>query len=236
MAGMIENPDAGAAGKDKNETKHQGHAFALAICLAALAGFVDATGFIAFKGLFVSFMSGNSTKAAVDVAGGSTEVFQVARAIAVYLLGVMIGELLGGTSKRWGRPLVLMLEALLLWGAAAGGYLGQGAPSVASLLGLAMGAQNASVHKADGISVALTYVTGTLVHVGRGVAKALIGAGPWSAILPFAALWLGLVCGGLGGACVAGRSQPIAMAGAAGVASLLMGWTLILALLNAGEM
>ena len=232
MAGAIDDDDAHRL----DEPRVKSPAFALAVCLAALAGFVDATGFIAFKGLFVSFMSGNSTEAAVAIAGRHAEALEAARAIGIYMLGVVIGELIGGTNRRWGRPLVLLLETLLLWSAAALAVAGQGGAWLAMLLGLAMGAQNASVHKADGLSVALTYVTGTLVHVGRGIAKALVGAGRWRAILPFATLWVGLVCGGIAGAVVANRSQPLAMMVAAGAASLLMGWTVVLALLGvAGE-
>ena len=90
-----------------------------------------------------------------------------------------------------------------------------------------MGVQNAAVHKAEGISVALTYVTGTLVHVGRGIAKALRGEAPWHAVLPF----VGLV-GGPGrpaassGAMIAARSLALALLVAAGVSLALVLWGL----------
>ena len=203
------------------------HAFALAICLAALAGFVDATGFITFDHLFVSFMSGNSTEGAVDLAGGSAHAATVGRAVAVFVGGVTLGELVGAAGRRWGRPLVLLVEVLCLWAAVAighGGGHGDGhggghGGALASLLGLAMGVQNASVHKADGISVALTYVTGTLVNVGRTLAGALRGLQPWRDILPFAALWVGLVAGGIAGALVTRRDGGVALVVAASVAS-----------------
>ena len=40
-----------------------------AALLSGLAGFVDAIGFIKLGGFFVSFMSGNSTRLAVALAG-----------------------------------------------------------------------------------------------------------------------------------------------------------------------
>ena len=210
------------------------HAFALAVCLAALAGFVDATGFITFDHLFVSFMSGNSTEGAVDVAGGSAHALVVGRAVAVFVGGVTLGELVGAAGGRWGRPLVLLVEVLCLWAAVAvgrGGGHGAGHDgALASLLGLAMGVQNASVHKADGISVALTYVTGTLVHVGRTAAGALRGAQPWGDILPYAGLWAGLVGGGVLGALVTRHDGGIALLVAAGFASALMAWTAVVIL------
>ena len=216
----------GATGR--REWRVRAHAFTLAICLAALAGFVDATGFITFHGLFVSFMSGNSTEGAVDAVAGGGHLPGIVRAIGVFVGGVTLGELVGATSKRWGRPLVLLLEALFLWSAVAVDRLGGGG-LVAALLGLAMGVQNASVHKADGISVALTYVTGTLVHIGQKLAGALRGAQPWGDILPFAGLWLGLVCGGVAGTLVTRHDGWGALVVAASVGSALTAWTAIVA-------
>src|SRR5215472_19023315 len=43
----------------------------LAAMLAALAGMVDAIGYLHLKGLFVSFMSGNSTQLAVSLGQGN---------------------------------------------------------------------------------------------------------------------------------------------------------------------
>ncbi len=40
----------------------------LALALSALAGFVDGIGFLHLGGLFVSFMSGNSTRMSVSLA------------------------------------------------------------------------------------------------------------------------------------------------------------------------
>ena len=43
---------------------------ALACALSALAGYVDGIGFLHLGGLFVSFMSGNSTRMGVSLAEG----------------------------------------------------------------------------------------------------------------------------------------------------------------------
>ena len=42
----------------------------LACALSALAGYVDGIGFLHLGGLFVSFMSGNSTRMGVSLADG----------------------------------------------------------------------------------------------------------------------------------------------------------------------
>ena len=201
--------------------------FAVAMILAALAGFVDATGYIHFHHLFVSFMSGNSTQAMVAAAQGDLAKLEVVgRTIVLFVVGVAIGETVGEVSTRWGRSAVLLLETMLLGAALASLQLSWGEGWTSAALALAMGVQNAAVHKAEGISVALTYVTGTLVHVGRGIAKALRGEAPWHAFLPFVGLWIGLVFGGFVGAMIAGRSLTLSLLVAAGASLALVLWAL----------
>jgi uncharacterized membrane protein YoaK (UPF0700 family) len=55
----------------------------LAAGLSALAGYVDAIGFIKLGGFFVSFMSGNSTRLGVGLAHGSHHATGVAAATAL---------------------------------------------------------------------------------------------------------------------------------------------------------
>lgn len=231
------NNDSSAADKaGGDEPRGQGRVFALAMILAALAGFVDATGYIHFQHLFVSFMSGNSTQAMVAAAGGDfPKLVLVGRTILLFVAGVAVGELVGALSSRWSRTLVLLLEVLLLASALSTLLLNGAEGWIAAALASAMGVQNAAVHKAEGISVALTYVTGTLVHVGRSIAKALRGTGPWRAALPFVGLWTGLIAGGFAGAVAASSSLMLALeiATAAGVVLLL--WAVISAAVAPGS-
>ncbi len=76
----------------------------LAIGLAALAGFVDSLGFLKLGGLFVSFMSGNSTRMAVGIASPTERSAFAGALIAAFVGGVMVGaivgrEPVGGASK-----------------------------------------------------------------------------------------------------------------------------------------
>jgi uncharacterized membrane protein YoaK (UPF0700 family) len=66
----------------------------LAIGLASLAGFVDAVGFIKMGGLFVAFMSGNSTRLAVGIASGAAAAFWPGLLILIFVSGVVGGSLL----------------------------------------------------------------------------------------------------------------------------------------------
>src|SRR5947209_19605283 len=87
----------------------------LASMLSALAGYVDGIGFLHLGGLFVSFMSGNATRAGVSLADGhwydAAEAFGL---IALFVVGAAFGSLLVLGRARNGPPLVLLGEAVLL--------------------------------------------------------------------------------------------------------------------------
>jgi len=208
---------ANLGGDPEPQRRSQGRLYGLAVTLAALAGWVDATAFTQWRGVFVSFMSGNSTTLAASVASANwPEAGLLCLVLLGFVGGVIGGELLAKTSGRWGPSLVLTLEALLLGALSAAVFLGGATAMTALLLAAAMGLQNASVHKVGEMSVAVTYVTGTLVNMGRGVSAAIRGEGSWTAPLPYLGLWLGLVSGAAAGAVAASHSVP----GAIGIAAL----------------
>lgn len=176
----------------------------LALLLAALAGYVDSLGFLHLGGVFVSFMSGNSTRLAVSLAEGRWQAASaVAGVLALFVLGAMLGALVAGGEGARSRSRVLAVEALLLGGAAVAAGAGI-APVAIGLMVMAMAVEN-SVFLRDGeVGVSLTYMTGTLVKTGHALAAAVRGGDPW-AFRPYMALWAGLVGGALLGAVVYGR-------------------------------
>ena len=200
-----------------------GRRLALAVALTLLAGFVDAVGFVRFGGLFVSFMSGNSTKLAVlPSLGRAGEAAAALGVVLLFVMGAFAGRLVALSAGRWQRPALLSLDAALLALAAAilspsagGGALSLGAAAMA----LAMGMQNSVLHRTGDARVSATYVTGTLVSLGHGLADAALGgASDWPAYL---LMWLGLVCGAGVGALAAGRFGALALAAPAAAAALL---------------
>jgi hypothetical protein len=65
---------------------------ALACALTALAGYIDAIGFLHLGGLFVSFMSGNSTRMAVNLAAGHWRSALVAFGlVTLFVTGAGVG-------------------------------------------------------------------------------------------------------------------------------------------------
>jgi len=195
--------------------------FILAFILAGLAGWVDGVGFVHWHGLFVSFMSGNTTQTGAAAGADWPSVIRAGRTVLVFVLGVLLGELIAAPCRTWGRPVVLLVESILLWLGVGASAAGWGDAVVSSVLGLAMGIQNASVYEVGRISIALTYVTGTLVKIGRGMAEALRGAGQWRAIIPYLGLWSALLAGAFAGAAMACGSEAAALVVAASAAGIL---------------
>jgi uncharacterized membrane protein YoaK (UPF0700 family) len=174
------------------------YSIALACALSALAGYVDAIGFIHLGGLFVAFMSGNSTRMGVSLAQGqwlgAVEAFAV---IVLFVIGAAAGSLivLGRGAHR--QPWLLLAEALLLAAAALAYAFGLANVAVAAIV-LAMGLENAVFQIDGGAGLGLTYVTGALIKVGQQAAAALTGGARWGwapNLLLWAALVVGSACG-----------------------------------------
>jgi uncharacterized membrane protein YoaK (UPF0700 family) len=172
---------------------------ALACALSMLAGYVDGIGFLHLGGLFVSFMSGNSTRLGVSLAEAHWQ--QAASAvglIALFVGGAAAGSLMvvGGGTER--QPWLLLTEAVLLAGAALCHAFGVPNLAIAGIV-LAMGLENAVFQIDGGAGLGLTYVTGALVKVGQLLAVSLTGGPRWG-WAPNLLLWAALVAGSAAGA------------------------------------
>ena len=171
-----------------------------AYAVAALAGFVDVTGFLQVDGYFVSFMTGNTTLLARDLAGGASRVAVPALLIAGFVIGVVAGTLLGDRLASRRKIVVTALVAALLVCAALARFVELREISL-GLLVVAMGALNTALSANRESPVGLTYMTGALVRTGQLLADRIAGDGEANP-LPFALLWLSLLAGALGGAVV----------------------------------
>ncbi|MEE2031684.1 YoaK family protein [Rhodococcus chondri] len=175
---------------------------ALAVALSSLAGFVDAIGFITLGGVFVSFMSGNSTRLSVGLADGLWhEAGIVAGVLALFVVGVIIGGIvaeLNDHSRRARKTAVLATVTGLLFVGSIGAVLDWTPLSIIAII-LAMGAENAVFRRNGEVSIALTYMTGALVKIGQRIAAAFFGGPRWT-WLPYLGLWGGLIGGAILGA------------------------------------
>jgi Protein of unknown function (DUF1275) len=134
----------------------------LAGFLAALAGMVDVIAYLHLGGLFVAFMSGNSTQ--LGAALGQADLAEagiIFKLVVLFVAGAAGGQVLAGLAGRFHLAIVLIAVTLLLVLAAV-------LATAPEPIVLAMGALNASLRRAGNIPVSLTFVTGVLVRFGQG--------------------------------------------------------------------
>lgn len=180
-------------------TRYDRSSIKLAVGLAALAGYVDASGFLATSGLFVSFMSGNSTRFAVQLSEGKFELAGLTLGVlGLFVTGVVLGSVISRVSAARRKAVVLFFVGTCLSIAAALYGLGQQRASTAFLI-LAMGAENTVFQRDGEVTIGLTYMTGTLVKLGQQIAGMVFG-GPRDGWLRYALSWSGLVTGAVLGA------------------------------------
>jgi uncharacterized membrane protein YoaK (UPF0700 family) len=161
----------------------------LAGLLSALAGMVDAIGYLHLSGLFISFMSGNSTQLAAALGQGQLgEAGTIAELIVLFVVGAAAGQMLADFTGRRHMTWVLVSVAILLAIAAA-------LETAAQPMVFAMGALNAAMRRAGSIPISLTFVTGVLVRFGQGIGDFLTRRVTGWNWLAQGTPWLGLIVG-----------------------------------------
>jgi uncharacterized membrane protein YoaK (UPF0700 family) len=165
---------------------------AVAVLLAAFAGFVDALAFTSLGGFFASFMSGNSTRLGVALHGGAWNDARLAGAMLLsFISGVVLATAIA--RARPGRFLVPLTGAIaaLLAAAAIVAEL-QSGPLALQLLAIGSGAAHVLVRRQ---SRGGTSLTDALTRFGEGVAEALMGVKEGPGWLVPLLLWAGFVAG-----------------------------------------
>lgn len=192
------------------------------LALTALAGYIDALGFIRLGGFYTSFMSGNTTQFSVALGRGDPHAILPGLLIASFALGAILGGGLSAlTPERFRSVALLGFETLLILAALS---MGLSAPdhAVASLfMALAMGLQNAVLAQVHGFRAGTTFVTGALFSFGQKLGLSLAGRGPRYGWVGDGAVWLALMLGAFAGALAYGAFALYALAGPALLAGLL---------------
>ncbi|RYF98914.1 MAG: DUF1275 domain-containing protein [Chitinophagaceae bacterium] len=135
----------------------------LAICLALIAGYVDATGLIKWK-TYVSFMSGNTTQLGAAISATETgTIITSSTVIGSFILGIYAGTCLSLSKNNRIKTLTIYMVAgiLILYTTAANIFTIAAVASVA-IIGFAMGLMNTILTVVGSQKVNTDFVTGTL--------------------------------------------------------------------------
>lgn len=143
---------------------------AVAACLAALAGFVDALAFTSLGGFFASFMSGNATRLGVGLGHGrGGEALIAGGLILSFVSGVIVASVIVRVAGARHKSAVMAAVAALLFAAASVAALVPG-PLALLLLATAMGGAHLLFHR-----IGAAPFTVALVRMAEGLAGALMG-------------------------------------------------------------
>lgn len=182
----------------------------LAGALTATAGFVDGLAFIHLGGYFVSFMSGNSTRAGADLAEGDPVGWAKAMGlVAFFVAGVVVSSLAvhvrssrsAPPARAYAGPQSTAVWVSLAFMLVAGvlSLAPETRVAVPPAVAAGMGAVNGTFTRGGEVTVGLTYMTGTLVKTGQHLALALTG-GNRTVWLRFLGLWAAIALGSAAGA------------------------------------
>jgi len=151
----------------------------LATALTALAGFLDAVAFIALNHVYVSFMSGNSTRLGISIASGDAgNTMSLALVVIAFVLGTCSGTWLSENKTGRATLLILTAETSTLFGAWLFASSGQLVSSLV-LIAAAMGMQNCLHQLVGGADVGKGFITGALFGLGQALARAASGPSHW---------------------------------------------------------
>ncbi len=176
----------------------------LAASYAFIAGFVDSIGFLFLGGVFLSFMSGNTTRIATSLVEGDGELAWLAGScVLLFLIGVMEGALVRRLAKVY-LPYhrvreVVMANMCVLFSLASLLVLVDQDRMAVVMLSFGIGAMN-SIFERDGeVAIPLAYMTGTMVKMGQRFVDVFFG-GPHAAWLAHLKMVVGLATGAFVGA------------------------------------
>lgn len=191
----------------------------LAAMLAALAGFVDAIGFLAFGHVFLASPDASATVVGASLQGGYRLALFAGAMVLSFLGGVVLMTLISYRITRFRRTVVLLVTALAL--AAAYGAVSAGiefAPAI--LLAMAIGAAHCIFKRDNPELQEAMSPSAQIARFGEALAGGRAGANQRQIGL-HASFWLAFLIGGLAGASAWLAVEGSALMLAASIAGLL---------------
>jgi uncharacterized membrane protein YoaK (UPF0700 family) len=211
------------------ETDPPEFGFPIVWILAAIAGSVDTCTVAVLKDLHLPFMTGNTTALGQALAGGDWgRAGLVTGIILTFMAGVVGGTVLASVAGVYRLPAVTFAVGIIL--ALSSPFSGPSIPA----LSFAMGALNEAVRQIGGTSISITYLTGTLIRLGRGIGLLLCGDTGHLRWAEPATLWSALLLGAAATATLQ-STHPTAIRAALPIALLAVSSTTFATVRRAGR-
>lgn len=198
-------------------THHSLHPWQVSRALARvlISGYVDAYALLNF-GVFVSFMTGNTTTGGAHAGQGSLAAAgHSLLPIPFFMVGIVGGTLLVHADRQRALRRISAAVAVMLGLGVARAYLAWSAWLGIMFLSSAMGLLNTSVTQVGGQPVSLGFMTGDLNNLAQHISQAILRApvsqaqGPgdthWRRAALLSSLWLFFLAGAILGAALSSR-------------------------------
>ena len=172
----------------------------LSSTLVLLAGFIDSIGYLGMGKIYLSFMSGNSTKLGIALFEANYGVWATTgTVILLFIAGAFVGTFITECWSKKHMTLILSVECILFLLAVIL-LLQSHKPYIMFPIAMAMGMQNTMHQMVAHADVGKGFVSGTLFGIGQALAKAVRGKAPASEWAVLALSWFIFVIGAALGA------------------------------------
>lgn len=160
-------PDENASGSRQQARRRM----LLATALTAVSGFADSIGYIELGRLYVSFMSGNSTRLGMMIAGADWPGALLAvTIIATFVAGSAAGTFIGDRAGRAGLARVLGAEWIIVACTVVLAWFGYDRAALIPIAG-AMGMQNTLHQVVASADIGRGFLSGNLFSLGQSLAR-----------------------------------------------------------------
>lgn len=172
----------------------------LSSVLVLLAGFIDSIGYLGLGKVYLSFMSGNSTKLGIALFEADYALWATTGTVVLlFIAGAFVGTFITESWGKWHLTLILGMECVLFLFAILLSLLFH-THYIIFPITMAMGMQNTMHQMVAHADVGKGFVSGTLFGIGQALAKAIRGKAPVSEWAVLALSWFIFVIGAALGA------------------------------------